>query len=81
MTSVQQVNYHPGLEKYIFANWAWIDYNGNPRPDHTPDQRNDRTSHQRTQLTLIEGPNPCVCALHTVLVSVVLCLRYGLSWR
>jgi len=31
---------------------------GNPRPDHTPDERNSRTSHQRTQLTLIEGPDP-----------------------
>ena len=28
MTSVQQVNYHPGLKKYIFANWAWISYDG-----------------------------------------------------
>ena len=58
MTSVQQVNFHPGLQKYIYANWAWIDYDGNPRPDHTPDERNSRTSHQRTQLTLVEGDQP-----------------------
>ena len=28
MTSVQQANYHPGLQRYIFANWAWISYDG-----------------------------------------------------
>ena len=58
MTSVQQVNFHPGLRKYIFANWAWISYDGNPRPDHTADERNERTGHQRTQLTLVEGDTP-----------------------
>ena len=58
MTSVQQVNWHPGLRRYIFANWAWISYDGNPRPDHTPDERNSRTGHQRTQLTFVEGPTP-----------------------
>ena len=54
MTSVQQANYHPTLKRYIFANWAWISYDGNPRPDHTADERNDRTGHQRTQLSLVE---------------------------
>ena len=58
MTSVQQVNFHPGLRKYVFANWAWISYDGNPRPDHTADERNERTGHQRTQLTLVEGDTP-----------------------
>ena len=29
-----------------------------PRPDHTADERNDRTGHQRTQLSLVEAPNP-----------------------
>lgn len=58
MTSVQQANYHPGLKRYIFANWAWISYDGYPRPDHTADERNDRTGHQRTQLSLVEAPNP-----------------------
>jgi len=58
MTSVQQANYHPTLKRYIWANWAWISYDGYPRPDHTADERNDRTGHQRTQLLLIEGPNP-----------------------
>ena len=58
MTSVQQANYHPGLKRYIFANWAWISYDGYPRPDHTADEKNDRTGHQRTQLSLVEAPNP-----------------------
>ena len=43
------------LDKYL--GW-WFLRAGNPRPDHTPDERNSRTSHQRTQLTLIEGPDP-----------------------
>ena len=58
MTSVQQANYHPGLKRYIFANWAWISYDGYPRPDHTGDEKNGRTGHQRTQLSLVEAPNP-----------------------
>jgi hypothetical protein len=69
MTSVQQVNYHPGLQKYVFANWAWISYDGYPRPDHTipnpgpsglsPTQGTpSRTGHQRTQLTLVEADHP-----------------------
>ena len=58
MTSVQQANYHPTLKRYVWANWAWISYDGYPRPDHTADERNARTGHQRTQLTLIEGPTP-----------------------
>jgi hypothetical protein len=58
MTSVQQANYHPTLQRYVFANWAWISYDGMPRPDHTVDERNARTGHQRTQLTLVEGETP-----------------------
>jgi hypothetical protein len=58
MTSVQQANYHPGLGRYIFANWAWISYDGYPRPDHTGDEKHSRTGHQRTQLSLVEAPNP-----------------------
>ena len=58
MTSVQQANYHPGLKRYIFANWAWVSYDGYPRPDHTGDEKNGRTGHQRTQLSLVEAPNP-----------------------
>mmetsp|Transcript_24286 Transcript_24286/g.45446 ORF Transcript_24286/g.45446 Transcript_24286/m.45446 type:complete len:471 (-) Transcript_24286:170-1582(-) len=58
MTSVQQVNFHFGTKRYIFANWAWISYDGHPRPDHSPDEKNPRTGHQRTQLTLVEAPNP-----------------------
>lgn len=57
-TSVQQANYHPALRRYIFANWVWVSMDGNPRPDHSPDQRNDRTARQRTQLTLFEAPTP-----------------------
>ena len=51
-------NYHPGLKRYIFANWAWVSYDGYPRPDHTGDEKNGRTGHQRTQLSLVEAPNP-----------------------
>ena len=58
MTSVQQANYIPALGRYVFANWAWISYDGYPRPDHTGDERNDRTGHQRTQLSLLEGATP-----------------------
>ncbi len=58
MTSVQQVNYHARTKRYVFANWAWISYDGHPRPDHSPDERNPRTVHQRTQLTLFEAPTP-----------------------
>jgi hypothetical protein len=58
MTSVQQANYVPALDRYVFANWAWISYDGYPRPDHTADERNGRTGHQRTQLSLVEGPTP-----------------------
>lgn len=58
MTSVQQVNYHAGAGRYIFANWAWISYDGYPRPDHTEDEKNSRTGHQRTQLLLVEAPTP-----------------------
>ena len=32
MTSVQQANYHAGLDRYIFANWAWISYDGPTAP-------------------------------------------------
>ena len=42
----------------IFANWAWVSYDGYPRPDHTGDEKNGRTGHQRTQLSLVEAPNP-----------------------
>ena len=31
---------------------------GAPRPDHTPDERNGRTGHQRTQLALLEAEEP-----------------------
>ena len=55
---LSKANFHPGLGRYIFANWAWISYDGYPRPDHTPDERNGRTGHQRTQLTLVESPTP-----------------------
>jgi hypothetical protein len=58
MTSMQQANYNRFIQRYIFANWAWISYDGYPRPDHTADERNDRTGHQRTQLTLVEAPAP-----------------------
>lgn len=58
MTSVQQANYVPSLNRYVFANWAWISYDGYPRPDHTADEVNDRTGHQRTQLTLVEAEQP-----------------------
>jgi len=58
MTSVQQVNFHPTMKRYIFANWAWVSYDGYARPDHTGDERNSRTGHQRTQLSLVEAPTP-----------------------
>ena len=56
--SVQQANWHAGLQRYIAANWVWISSDGNPRPDHSPDERNDRTARQRTWLTLLEAPQP-----------------------
>ena len=31
---------------------------GNPRPDHSPDERNARTARQRTQLVMLEAPAP-----------------------
>merc|ERR1712125_250280 len=31
-TAVQQVNYEPTLGKFVFGNWAWLDSNGNPKP-------------------------------------------------
>ena len=31
------------FQRYIFANWAWISYDGKPRPDHTADEINGRT--------------------------------------
>jgi len=55
-TSVQQVNWHPGLQRYILANWVWISMDGYPRPDHSPDERHDRTARQRTWLLLLEAP-------------------------
>ena len=42
----------------LLASRAWISYDGYPRPDHTADERNDRTAHQRTQLLLVEAPTP-----------------------
>ena len=58
MTSVQQINYHAPSKRYMMANWAWISYDGNPRPDHTGDERTGRTGHQRTQLTIYEAEEP-----------------------
>jgi hypothetical protein len=57
-TSVQQVNWHPSLQRYILANWVWVSMDGYPRPDHSPDDRHDRTSRQRTWLTLLEAEQP-----------------------
>lgn len=51
MTSTAQVNWDPHRGRFVFANWAWISADGNPRPDHsTP-----RLAIQRTQLTLWEA--------------------------
>lgn len=55
-TSLQQVNYHAGIGRYVAANWAWVSADGTPRPDHSPDERNDRTARQRTWLMLLEAP-------------------------
>ena len=55
-TSVQQVNWHASLQRFILANWVWISMDGYPRPDHSPDERNGRTARQRTWLTLLEAP-------------------------
>jgi hypothetical protein len=57
-TSVQQANWHPGIQRYVFANWAWISADGNPRPDHSADEHNGRTARQRTLLTLFEAERP-----------------------
>jgi hypothetical protein len=57
-TSVQQVNWHPSLQRYILANWVWVSMDGYPRPDHSPDEMHDRTSRQRTWLTLLEAQQP-----------------------
>ena len=56
-TSVQQVNWHPSLQRFVLANWVWLSMDGYPRPDHSPDERHDRTSRQRTWLTLLEAEN------------------------
>jgi hypothetical protein len=57
-TSVQQVNWHPSLQRYILGNWVWVSMDGYPRPDHSPDDKHDRTSRQRTWLTLLEAERP-----------------------
>jgi hypothetical protein len=56
-TSVQQVNWHPSLHRYVLANWVWISMDGYPRPDHSPDEKHGRTARQRTWLMLLEAPN------------------------
>jgi hypothetical protein len=43
-TSVQQVNWHAGIGRYVAANWVWLSADGYPRPDHSADERNDRTA-------------------------------------
>lgn len=59
MLSVQQATYVPAMKRIVLANWAWVSYDGAPRPDHSSvDKRNDRTGHQRTQLSLVEAVNP-----------------------
>ena len=58
MLSVQQATWVPAIRRIVFANWAWISVDGAPRPDHSPDERNERTGHQRTQLTLVEAATP-----------------------
>ena len=57
-TSLQQANWHAGLRRYVAANWVWVSADGDPRPDHSPDERNGRTARQRTWLTLLEAPQP-----------------------
>jgi hypothetical protein len=57
-TSVQQVNWHPSLGRFVLANWVWLSMDGYPRPDHSPDDRHERTSRQRTWLTLLEAEQP-----------------------
>lgn len=55
-TGLQQVNWHPGLQRYVLANWVWLSMDGTPRPDHSPDERNGRTARQRSWLVLLEAP-------------------------
>ena len=57
-TSVQNALYSAALKRYLLPNWVWISMDGNPRPDHSPDERNARTARQRTQLVLLEAPTP-----------------------
>ena len=54
MLGMNQVNYHPQSQRYVLANYGFVDFNGLPRPYHqTP-----MVVRHRSQLTLFEGPKP-----------------------
>lgn len=48
------VTYHPGLSRYLIANFGFIDAQGNPRPWHSQ----PFMSPHRTQMIFLEAPNP-----------------------
>ena len=58
MTSVQQVNYHPGFKRYLLPNWAWVSMDGNPKPQLGIGGHVGGPGHMRSQLTLFEAPAP-----------------------
>ena len=54
MIGENTVFYNPYIQRYVIANFGFMDWNGNPIPWH---QRN-APNPKRTQLILLEAPNP-----------------------
>ena len=58
-TSVQQVNWHDQLGRFIMPSWVWLSADGAPRPDHSPTLGpGSRTARQRSMLMLLEAEVP-----------------------
>jgi len=56
--AVQQVNWEPLLKRYIFANWAWLDSNGNSKSQLAYGGWSGAPTHMRSQMTMYEGTTP-----------------------
>lgn len=54
MLGENTVFYNPYIQRYVIANYGFIDWNGNPIPWHQKNAPNPK----RTQLTLLESANP-----------------------